>query len=87
MGFACPPRQTTADFLTSLTSPNERTIAPGFERRVPRTPDQFADEWRMSQEKAALLRDIAGFENKYPTDGKQVDKWHTVKQSEKHRFM
>jgi hypothetical protein len=35
-------RQTTADFLTSLTSPAERIVKPGFENMVPRTPDEFA---------------------------------------------
>ena len=41
MGFYCPPRQTTADFLTSLTSPAEREVRLGFEGRVPNTPDEF----------------------------------------------
>ncbi|EEB87302.1 hypothetical protein MPER_15408, partial [Moniliophthora perniciosa FA553] len=38
MGFECPERQTTADFLTSLTNPAERRARPGFEHKVPRTP-------------------------------------------------
>lgn len=39
MGFDCPSRQTTPDFLTSLTSPKERKARPGYERQVPNTPD------------------------------------------------
>lgn len=39
MGFFCPARQTTPDFLTSLTSPKERQARAGFEKQVPRTPD------------------------------------------------
>ena len=47
MGFECPERQTTADFLTSLTSPQERRVRPGFEGRVPETPDQFVTAWKL----------------------------------------
>lgn len=41
MGFDCPERQTIPDFLTSLTSVNERKARPGFEHKVPTTPDEF----------------------------------------------
>ncbi|KAJ5233124.1 ABC multidrug transporter A-2 [Penicillium chermesinum] len=59
MGFDCPSRQTTADFLTSLTSPSERAARPGFENKVPRTPDEFAARWKESPERAKLLEEIA----------------------------
>lgn len=36
MGYECPQRQTTADFLTSLTNPAERVVRPGHENRVPK---------------------------------------------------
>ncbi|KAL3472647.1 hypothetical protein BJX99DRAFT_249516 [Aspergillus californicus] len=42
MGFECPGRQTTADFLISLTRPSKRLVRPEFEGRVPCTPDEFA---------------------------------------------
>lgn len=42
MGFDCPPRQTIANFLASLTSPNERRVQPGYEAQVPRTPSELA---------------------------------------------
>ncbi|RMD43205.1 hypothetical protein DV735_g1891, partial [Chaetothyriales sp. CBS 134920] len=42
LGFECPSRQTTADFLTSLTNPAERVVRKGFEGRTPNTPDEFA---------------------------------------------
>jgi hypothetical protein len=73
MGYICPPRQTTADFLTSLTSPPERIIAPGFESKVPRTPDEFAKVWGCSQQRMRLLGDIAAFENDYPIAGPQLE--------------
>lgn len=79
MGYHCPSRQTTADFLTSLTNPQERIVEPGFEGRVPRTPDEFADEWRMSSMRASLLGDIAVFENRYPVDGSEAQKLTEIK--------
>lgn len=58
MGYLCAARNTTADFLTSLTNPAERIVAPGFENRVPRTPGEFYDYWRASPERKALLEEI-----------------------------
>ncbi|KAG5762970.1 hypothetical protein H9Q72_008935 [Fusarium xylarioides] len=86
MGFECPPRQTTADFLTSLTNPDERIVRPGFESKVPRSPDEFADEWRMSQHRALLLNNIAAFEIQYPLDGKQVETLKGIRRTQKAKF-
>ena len=72
MGFDCPPRQTAADFLTSLTSPAERIVRPGFEHKVPRTPDEFAARWQHSDERQALLRDIETFNNEFATGDGQA---------------
>ncbi|KAF7349234.1 hypothetical protein MSAN_01712800 [Mycena sanguinolenta] len=71
-GFVCPPRQTTGDFLTSLTNPAERIVAEGFENRVPRTPDEFARVWRESAEYQALLKDIAAYNAEYPLGGEAL---------------
>jgi pleiotropic drug resistance (PDR) family protein len=69
MGFECPERQTTADFLTSLTSPSERIVRPGFENVAPRTPDEFAAAWKKSEARAKLLAEIEEFERQYPIGG------------------
>ncbi|KAL4924926.1 ABC-2 type transporter-domain-containing protein [Aspergillus undulatus] len=69
MGFECPERQTTADFLTSLTSPSERLIRPGFEDRVPRSPDEFAAAWKRSEDRAKLMIELEEFERQYPIGG------------------
>ncbi|KAK6454996.1 opaque-specific ABC transporter CDR3 [Scheffersomyces xylosifermentans] len=58
MGFDCAFRQTTADFLTSLTNPAERIVRPGFEGRVPNTPQEFYDYWLRSPERARLVQEI-----------------------------
>jgi len=41
MGYICPERQTTGDFLTSVTIPRERVVRPGSEKKTSRTPDKF----------------------------------------------
>lgn len=75
MGFACPERQTTADFLTSLTSPSEREVKPGYENRVPRTPDEFAEVWKASGDHRRLLHDIHAYKEEFPLHGEQLQKF------------
>ncbi|KAG0044244.1 hypothetical protein BGZ83_010503 [Gryganskiella cystojenkinii] len=48
LGFECPARQTTADFLTAITDPHERRARPGFEGKVPHTPVQFEQAFKAS---------------------------------------
>lgn len=75
MGFQCPNRQTTADFLTSMTSPQERVVKPGHEDRVPRTPDEFAAAWKSSLERKRLMEDIEAYKQKYPFESEHYDKF------------
>ncbi|KAF2166767.1 hypothetical protein M409DRAFT_66350 [Zasmidium cellare ATCC 36951] len=75
MGFQCPDRQTTADFLTSMTSPQERVVKPGYEDRVPRTPDDFATVWKNSPERKQLLQDIEAYEQRFPFEGEAYQKF------------
>lgn len=77
MGFECPARQTTADFLTSITSPMERIVRPGFEDRTPRTPDEFANAWKNSQDRIELLKEIKQFEDDFPIGGRNLDDFRT----------
>lgn len=58
MGWECPRRQTTSDFLTSITDHRERRARPGMENRVPRSSLEFEGYWRASPEFAALRREI-----------------------------
>jgi ATP-binding cassette subfamily G (WHITE) protein 2 (PDR) len=69
MGFESAPRQTTADFLTSLTSPAERIVKHGYEHKTPRTVAEFVAAWKRSPEYATLMRDIDVYEEKYPIGG------------------
>ncbi|EDO17450.1 hypothetical protein Kpol_1037p47 [Vanderwaltozyma polyspora DSM 70294] len=59
MGYKCPPRQDTAEFLTALTDPNGlHLIKEGFEGTVPRSADEFESYWKSSPEFKQLLSDI-----------------------------
>jgi hypothetical protein len=69
MGFVCPERQTTADFLTSLTSPSERTPRDGWEARVPQTPEEFERRWLESNDHARLVQEIDAYNQEYPIAG------------------
>ncbi|RMJ21434.1 ABC transporter [Aspergillus sp. HF37] len=58
-GWYCPPRQTTGDFLTSVTNPVERRPRSGMEAQVPRTPDEFEAYWHNSPEYQGLQSEMA----------------------------
>ena len=48
MGYQPANRQTTPDFLVAVTDPNARIARKGYDSRVPRTPDEFAEHYRQS---------------------------------------
>jgi ATP-binding cassette subfamily G (WHITE) protein 2 (PDR) len=58
MGWDCPPRQTTGDFLTSVTNHANRMPRPGYESRVPRTAEDFEFYWKASDRYKALQGEI-----------------------------
>ncbi|PNP39712.1 hypothetical protein TGAMA5MH_08383 [Trichoderma gamsii] len=64
-GWYCPPRQTTGDFLTSVTNPVERQAREGWEMRVPRTPEDFERLWLQSPEFKALQHDLDQYEEEF----------------------
>ncbi|RSL99939.1 hypothetical protein CEP52_009463 [Fusarium oligoseptatum] len=70
MGWLCPQRQTTGDFLTSVTNPQERQIRPGMENRVPRTPEEFETYWLNSPEYRALKEQIELYQQEFPIDAR-----------------
>jgi ATP-binding cassette subfamily G (WHITE) protein 2 (PDR) len=66
LGFMCPEGQSTPDFLTSISSASQRIASPGFEDRVPRTPDDFAKAWANSLERKELLAQISDNNVEHP---------------------
>ncbi|KAK4544573.1 hypothetical protein LTR36_004145 [Oleoguttula mirabilis] len=79
MGFFCPQRQTTGDFLTSVTNPAERTPREGFEGKIPRTPDDFDAYWRRSNDYKALLREIDEHNQEFGDNGQQLEAFRSSK--------
>lgn len=85
MGWHNPPRQTVADFLTSVTNPQERQAKEGYERKVPRTPDEFVMYWKNSEEYQNLLNEIEQHEKQYPIGGPVAQEFHESKIGVFHR--
>jgi ATP-binding cassette subfamily G (WHITE) protein 2 (PDR) len=82
MGFDCPDRQTTADFLTSMTSPAERVVRSGWDNRVPRSPEEFAQRWKESPERKALLHEVDEYDQKYTVGGEYREKFVASRQAQ-----
>lgn len=82
LGFFCPDRQTTADFLTSMTSPQERLVREGFEGKVPRTPDEFATAWKESATRQQLLEEIDAYSKEFVMDGEYLEKFKKSRQAQ-----
>lgn len=87
MGYHCPQRQTTADFLTSLTNPIEREVREGFEKKVPRTPKEFYNYWQASQERSNILRKIDDYLGSQEIEDKrqQFSESHNARQAKNSR--
>ncbi|CAH0028476.1 unnamed protein product [Clonostachys rhizophaga] len=85
LGFECPPRQTTPDFLTSITSPQERIVRPGWEGKSPRTPDEFAAAWKNSQEYRELQKDIENYKSAHPVDGPDATTFRAKREAQQAR--
>jgi ABC-type multidrug transport system ATPase subunit len=61
MGFYCPPRKSTPDFLTGLCNPLEREFKPGFENSVPQHASEFQEVYRASAVYKAMIRDTEDY--------------------------
>ncbi|KAI4123600.1 MAG: hypothetical protein LQ338_005192 [Usnochroma carphineum] len=62
LGFYCPERQTTPDFLTSVTDPAQRLYREGYELSAPKTPAEFEQAFRNSDMYKKVLADVADYE-------------------------
>lgn len=76
LGFVCPERSVTADFLTSLTNPMERIVKKGYEFTAPRTSDEFANIWTNSPEREKRAEEINFYETTFPLDRKSLSNGH-----------
>jgi ATP-binding cassette, subfamily G (WHITE), member 2, SNQ2 len=62
LGYFMPSRQATADFLTSITDPNEVQFREGFENRAPRTAAEREKAWKSSESYRALKDEMAEYD-------------------------
>ncbi|KAH9878434.1 hypothetical protein IAQ61_001706 [Plenodomus lingam] len=62
LGFQCPERQTTADFLTAVTDATERQFRDGFEESAPKTSEDLERAFRQSERFQLNMKDIAQYE-------------------------
>ncbi|OBT88242.1 hypothetical protein VE02_02778 [Pseudogymnoascus sp. 03VT05] len=82
LGFECLARQTTPDFLTSMTSPLERIVRAGFENRVPRTPDEFATAWKNSAAYNAVQAEIEEYKIAHSINGPDAEAFRAHKRAQ-----
>lgn len=82
MGWYCPSRQSTPEFLTAVTDPNGRIPREGFENRVPKTADEFEKYWLNSSDFKELVVDIEKYNAETSRDV-TIDRFKTARNAEK----
>lgn len=85
MGFRCAPGANIADFLTSVAVHMERKILPGFENRVPNTPEDFETAYRASVTRAEMIREIKS--QSQQSLAAEVDAMRATWETEKNRSL
>ncbi|PSN60602.1 ABC drug exporter AtrF [Corynespora cassiicola Philippines] len=63
LGYYCPDRQTTPDFLTTVTDPTERRFRQGYEASAPKTPEELEDAFRKSDHYKRVFQEIDQYED------------------------
>ncbi|SCU78069.1 LAFA_0A04742g1_1 [Lachancea sp. 'fantastica'] len=62
LGYVCPARQSTPEFLTALTDPKGlHEFVPGFKKSIPKSADDFEKCWVESEEYQQMLESIATY--------------------------
>lgn len=80
LGFLRASGSNSADFLTGVTVPTERLIAPGFEQSFPRTADEVLAAYDRSPIKPKMLEECLA----YPSSQEAVDNTALFKESVAH---
>ncbi|KAL6357064.1 hypothetical protein LRP88_10681 [Fusarium phalaenopsidis] len=84
LGFMRDPGSNRGDFLTGVTVPTERVIAPGYEHMFPRTVDEVLAAYGQSDVKPKMMDECQS----YPTSEEAVENTAIFKEMvarEKHR--
>lgn len=85
LGFDCPERWTTADFLTSVTDEHERSVRKGWEDRIPRSPEDFDQAYRRSDAYKKNLQDMDEFEAQLGEQAAERER-HQSKKTQKKNY-
>lgn len=62
LGLYCADRETTADFLTSVTDPIQRVFREGYEAQAPKTAEEFERAFKNSANYKKVLADVEDYE-------------------------
>lgn len=68
MGYEPQPRQTSADFLVSVTDPAGRFPREGYEKKVPKTAEEFAEYFQRSEHFKRLQTEISAYKKERESD-------------------
>lgn len=86
MGYECPARQSTAEFLTAVTDPIGRYAKPGMGNKVPSTAEEFEDYWLKSEQYRILQQEIQEYNDSINEDETRKGYYHSLKQ-EKMKYL
>ncbi|CAN3373649.1 hypothetical protein DIURU_005454 [Diutina rugosa] len=85
MGYKCPPRQTTAEYLTAVTDPLGRYKDETVSHRIPETAEEMEAYWQRSPEYAAFIAEIDQANNTIdPTQTKEMLQRSLFQEKSKH---
>ncbi len=62
LGLYCAERETTADFLTSVTDPAQRVFREGYQAQAPKTAEDFERVFKNSANYKKVLADVEDYE-------------------------
>jgi len=71
LGFHCPDRETTADFLAAVTDPKQRVVREGYEARIPRSAEDFGRAFKSSEAYQRVFADLEDYERHLDNTGYQ----------------
>lgn len=84
LGYFSPHRQTTSDFVTAVTDPDQVQYRDGFEKSTPKTAEEREQAWKKSSLYASLLKEIDEYDAKVAQSEKEeAEQLRQVTTSEK----
>ncbi|KAG0196193.1 hypothetical protein BGX28_010451 [Mortierella sp. GBA30] len=91
MGFDCPPRQTTADFLTAITDVHERQpaqgISPSVAAALPNTPEEFEIRYKQSIYHQLTLQQLKEYDERMGDSGDGEEKFKEATKQDKQKHV